>query len=65
MISYGFYNILKIQRSVLAERSSIDINIYNLTSSLKITAFRLKGTKFIFRKPTYIFSLPKIAKNIV
>ncbi len=65
MAFYRFYNILKTQESTSAERDLIDVNIYNLISSLKIIVSGLKGIKFIPRKPIYIFSSSKITKNII
>ena len=65
MVFYGFYSILKTQESTLVERSSIDINIYSLISSLEITVSGLKRIKLILRKPTYIFSSSKITKNAI
>ncbi len=65
MASYKFYNILKIQESTSIKKSPIDIDIYNLISNLEITVSRLKGIKFVPRKPTHIFSSPKITKNAI
>ena len=65
MVSYKFYNILKIQKSISAKRGPIDIDIYNLISNLEITMSGLKRTKSILQKPIHIFSSPKIAKNAV
>ena len=65
MAFYRFYNILKTQESISIKRGPINIDIYNLISSLEIIASRLKGTKLIPRKPIYIFFLLKIIKNVV
>ena len=40
-------------------------NIYSLILSLEIIVFRLKGIKFISRKPIRIFSSLKIIKNVI
>ncbi len=47
MAFYRFYNILKIQESISVKRGPIDVDVYSLISSLKITVFRLKGTKLV------------------
>ena len=65
MASYGFYSVLKTQKSTSVERSSVDVGIYSLISSLEITASRLKGTRLVPRKPARIFSSSKVAKNVV
>ena len=65
MAFYKFYDILKIQKSILVKRDPIDIDIYNLILSLEIITSGLKGTKFVPWKPIYIFSLLKIMKNTI
>src|SRR6266699_1365220 len=65
MAFYGFYDVLEIQESILAEGGPVDIGVYSLISSLEITASRLKGTRLVPRKPARIFSSSKVAKNVV
>src|SRR6266566_3932940 len=65
MAFYKFYNVLKTQESTSVKRGLIGIDIYNLISSLEITASRLKGTRPVPRKPARIFSSSKVAKNVV
>ena len=65
MAFYGFYDVLEIQESILAEGGPVDIGVYSLISSLEITASRLKGIKLVPRKLARIFSSPKIVKNAV
>ncbi len=65
MASYRFYSILETQESTSVKKGPIDIGIYNLISSLEITASKLKGIKFIPRKLIYIFFLSKITKNVI
>ncbi len=61
----GFYNILKTQESTSAKRGPIDVDIYNLISSLEITVSGLKGIRLISWKPVRIFFLLKVIKNAV
>ena len=65
MAFYRFCNILKTQESTSIKKDPINVNVYNLISSLKIIASGLKRIKLIPRKPTYTFSSPKITKNIM
>ena len=65
MASYRFYSILKTQKSISAEKGPVDIDTYNLISSLEIIMSRLKRIKLIFRKFIHIFSSSKVTKNVV
>ncbi len=63
MASYGFCSVLETQESTSAEKGPVGISVYSLILSLEIIVSGLKRTKFVFWKPVYIFSSPKIAKN--
>jgi len=65
MAFYRFYGVLKTQESTSVEGDLIGVDIYSLILSLEIIVSGLKGIRLILRKPTYIFSSPKVTKNTV